>query len=119
MLGRYRVSVDALRTPYVRPQENGARAEVRWAELGADGAGLRIEGAEPYWLGVRRWSTEQLDAAEHRSDLRPSPDAVWLHLDHRQHGLGSQSCGPGVLPAHQLVVEPAEFTFTFLATKGR
>ena len=32
-IGRWR-PVDALQTPYVRPQENGARADVRWAELG-------------------------------------------------------------------------------------
>ena len=37
------LSVDAMQTPYVRPQENGARADVRWAELraGRPGCGSR------------------------------------------------------------------------------
>ena len=32
-VGRFAASVDELQTPYVRPQENGARTEVRWATL--------------------------------------------------------------------------------------
>ncbi|MEU4929054.1 glycoside hydrolase family 2 TIM barrel-domain containing protein [Streptomyces yokosukanensis] len=115
-IGRWRSTVDELQTPYVRPQENGARGDVRWAELG----GLRVEGDPAFWLTARRWTTEQLDAATHRSDLVPGPAsgsgsaaAVWVNLDHGQHGIGSQSCGPGPLPRYRLRVEPAEFSFVF------
>ncbi|MFF9622895.1 glycoside hydrolase family 2 TIM barrel-domain containing protein [Streptomyces griseosporeus] len=108
MTGRWRSTVDALQTPYVRPQENGARAGVRWAELG----GLRVEGDPEFWLTARRWTTEQLDAARHLTDLTPG-DAVWVNLDHGQHGIGSQSCGPGPLPRYVLRAEPAEFSFVF------
>ncbi|WP_433544021.1 glycoside hydrolase family 2 TIM barrel-domain containing protein (plasmid) [Streptomyces sp. CA-294286] len=112
MLGRWRAEVDDLQTPYVFPQENGARPDVRWAQLSGPEAGLRIEGGNPFWFTARRWTTEQLDAATHRTDLEPG-DTVWVNLDHRQHGIGSQSCGPGVLPQYQLHAEPTEFTFTF------
>ncbi|MFH8932806.1 glycoside hydrolase family 2 TIM barrel-domain containing protein [Streptomyces griseosporeus] len=111
MTGRWRSTVDALQTPYVRPQENGARAGVRWAELG----GLRVEGDPEFWLTARRWTTEQLDAARHLTDLAPG-DAVWVNLDHGQHGIGSQSCGPGPLPGYFLRAEPAEFSFVFTET---
>ncbi|GGU86663.1 beta-galactosidase [Streptomyces filipinensis] len=107
-VGRWQSTVDDLQTPYVRPQENGARADVRWAELG----GLRIEGAPEFFLTARRWTTEQLDAATHRTDLVPG-DTVWVNLDHAQHGLGSQSCGPGPLPPYHLRAEPAAFSFVF------
>lgn len=40
LLGLWHADVAALQTPYVRPQENGARADVRWAEVG----GLRVTG---------------------------------------------------------------------------
>ncbi|MBO0517320.1 hypothetical protein, partial [Streptomyces beijiangensis] len=40
-------------------------------------------------------------------------DTVWVNLDHAQQGIGSQSCGPGALPQHQLSAAPAEFSFTF------
>ncbi|MGW4734486.1 glycoside hydrolase family 2 TIM barrel-domain containing protein [Streptomyces shenzhenensis] len=106
--GRWESTVDDLQTPYVRPQENGARADVRWAELG----GLRVEGDPEFWFTARRWTTEQLDAAAHLSDLAPG-DTVWVNLDHGQHGIGSQSCGPGPLPRYHLRAEPAEFSFVF------
>ncbi|BFO16642.1 hypothetical protein SHKM778_30300 [Streptomyces sp. KM77-8] len=92
----------------MRPQENGARANVRWAEV----AGLRFEGEPEFWFTVRPWTTEQLDAARHLTDLVPG-DTLWVHLDHRLHGIGSQSCGPGPLPRYWLWPEPAEFSFVF------
>ncbi|MEU3981004.1 glycoside hydrolase family 2 TIM barrel-domain containing protein [Streptomyces sp. NPDC026672] len=109
-LGRWESTVDALQTPYVRPQENGARADVRWAELG----GLRIDGDPEFWFTARRWTSERLDAAAHRTDLVPG-DTVWVNLDHGQHGIGSQSCGPGPLPRYHLRAEPAAFAFLFTA----
>ncbi|GKQ37092.1 glycoside hydrolase family 2 TIM barrel-domain containing protein [Streptomyces sp. A012304] len=107
-VGRWHSTVDDLQTPYVRPQENGARADVRWAEIG----GLRIEGDPEFWFSARRWTNEQLDAARHRTDLVPG-GTVWVNLDHGQHGIGSQSCGPGPLPRYFLDVAPAEFSFVF------
>ncbi|GAA2328132.1 DUF4981 domain-containing protein [Streptomyces kunmingensis] len=107
-VGLWHSDVDALQTPYVRPQENGARADVRWAETG----GLRIDGEPDFSLTARRWTSEQLDAAEHLTDLTPT-GTVWLNLDHAQQGIGSQSCGPGVLPQYRLTPGPAEFSFTF------
>ncbi|MFD7857854.1 glycoside hydrolase family 2 TIM barrel-domain containing protein [Streptomyces microflavus] len=111
-VSRWRSTVDGLQTPYVRPQENGARADVRWVELG----GLRIEGDPAFWFTARRWSTEQLDVARHRTDLAPG-ETVWVNLDHRQHGIGSQSCGPGPLPQYCLKAEPARFSFVFRAAE--
>ncbi|MEU9048806.1 glycoside hydrolase family 2 TIM barrel-domain containing protein [Streptomyces sp. NPDC048384] len=112
MLGQWLPSIDALHTPYVRPQENGARADVRWAELG----GLRIEGDPEFWFSARRWTNEQLDAARHLTDLTPG-DTLWINLDHDQHGIGSQSCGPGPLPQYFLKAEPTEFSFVFSTTE--
>ncbi|MFD7433158.1 glycoside hydrolase family 2 TIM barrel-domain containing protein [Streptomyces sp. NPDC059861] len=111
MLGRWHSTVDALQTPYVRPQENGARADVRWAELG----GLRIEGDPEFWFTARRWTTEQLDAATHLTDLTPG-GTVWVNLDHGQMGIGSQSCGPGALPRYHLHAGPGTFAFVFTET---
>ncbi|MFD5573919.1 glycoside hydrolase family 2 TIM barrel-domain containing protein [Streptomyces cadmiisoli] len=110
-VGRWHSRVDDLQTPYVRPQENGARADVRWAELG----GLRVEGDPEFWFTARRWTSEQLDAADHLTDLIPG-GTVWVNLDHGQMGIGSQSCGPGVLPRYQLRARPAAFSFVFSET---
>ncbi len=117
--GRYAMTVVAMQSPYVRPQENGARADVRWAELRADDAALRIEaGPLPFWLTARRWTSEQLDAAEHTTDLVPG-DTVWINLDHAQHGIGTQSCGPAPLPQYHLTAAPAGFGFAFREVEPR
>ncbi|GIH06556.1 beta-galactosidase [Rhizocola hellebori] len=101
-MGLHRMSVDQMQTPYVFPQENGARIDVRWASLtDSGGNGLRIEGDTPFLFTARRWTTEQLDAARHTSELVPS-DRIWVNVDAAQHGLGSGSCGPVALPAYVL-----------------
>ncbi|MFD3531162.1 glycoside hydrolase family 2 TIM barrel-domain containing protein [Streptomyces sp. NPDC058664] len=111
-LGRWESTVDGLRTPYVRPQENGARIDTRWLELGDGSTGVRVGGEPAFWFTARRWTSEELDAAAHRPDLVPG-DTLWLNLDHAQHGIGSQSCGPGVLPEYRLDAAPAAFSLTF------
>jgi beta-galactosidase len=109
LVGRYSSTVEDLQTPYVFPQENGNRADVRWATLtNSEGVGLRITGHPVFDLTVRGWTTEDLDAARHTSDLRPR-DRIWVNLDLAQNGIGTASCGPGVLPQYRL--EPAPVTF--------
>ncbi|WP_240929335.1 glycoside hydrolase family 2 TIM barrel-domain containing protein [Streptomyces coryli] len=112
-VGLFTATVAELQTPYVVPQENGHRAELRWAELtGADApCGLRIEGEPHFGLTARRWTSADLDAARHPTDL-VERDALYVNLDHAQHGLGSASCGPGPLAEHRLT--PAESTFTLV-----
>jgi beta-galactosidase len=113
-IGRYQASIEELQTPYVVPQENGNRAEVRLAEIRSpDGAGLRIEGHPTFDLTARRWTDEDIDAARHITDLHPHPDHVFVHLDLAQNGLGTAACGPGVLPQHRLLATRAEFTVRF------
>jgi beta-galactosidase len=107
-VGRYRLTVEEMQTPYVYPQENGNRMDVRWATLtDPSGAGIRVEGDPMFDLTVRRWTTEDLDAAQHTVDLHPR-DRVYVNLDVAHHGIGSASCGPGVLAQHRL--GPAPFT---------
>ncbi len=108
-VGLFAATVAELQTPYVVPQENGHRAEVRWAELAGPPGRLRIEGAPRFGLTARRWTSEDLTAARHPTDL-VERDRVYVNLDLAHNGLGSASCGPGPLPEHLL--PPAESTFT-------
>ncbi|MFD9303420.1 hypothetical protein ACFWCB_12330 [Streptomyces sp. NPDC060048] len=63
-VGRFHATVEELQTHYVRPQENGNRADLRWVTC-TDGAGngLRVVGEEPFRFAARRWTDQQLDAA--------------------------------------------------------
>jgi beta-galactosidase len=92
---------------------------VRWAELtDADGNGVRVEGAPYFQLTARRWTTEELERARHRSDLTPG-DKVYVNLDLAQNGLGSASCGPAATTQHTLEVAARTFTLTFRKFGGQ
>jgi beta-galactosidase len=116
-IGRFAASVDEMQTPYAFPQENGNRRLVRWAELRGPDGGLRVEGAPTFELTVRRWTTEDLDAARHPTDLTPR-DEVYVNLDLGQNGLGTASCGPGVLPQYELAAAPASWTLRLVPLTG-
>ena len=105
-VGRFSASVAELQTPYLMPQENGSRTEVRWATLGGR---LRIEGRPHFELTVRPWTSEAVAAARHPTDLVADDDWLYVNADLAHQGLGSASCGPGVLPQYRL--NPALSTF--------
>ena len=108
-VGRFEATVDELQTPYLMPQENGCRDGVRWATItDAAGDGLRLAGRPHFELTARRWTSEALDAARHPTDLVAS-DRIWVNADLAQHGLGSASCGPAVLPGARLEAVPRTF----------
>jgi beta-galactosidase len=118
-VGRFTTTVDDWQTPTVMPQENGNRSAVRWACLtGAETPGLRIDGRPHVELTVRRWTSEDLDAARHQADLTPR-DRVYVNVDLAQHGVGTGACGPAVLPPYRLAAAPARYAFALCATTSR
>jgi evolved beta-galactosidase subunit alpha len=109
-LGRYRASLAELETPYVVPQENGHRSDVRWCQVSDGHRGILVTGAPLFGFSAHAWSTQALAKALHQDELVAEP-RTWLHLDHRQYGLGSAACGPG--PLEQYVLTSAPFRFAF------
>jgi beta-galactosidase len=114
-VGRFTAPVGELSTPYVRPQENGNRMEVRSLTLTGDaGQALTVTGDPPFDFAVRRWSPELLTAARHPPDLIPD-GRTHLHLDAAHHGIGSASCGPPLPPGHSLAAHAVSYTLRFSA----
>lgn len=107
-MGRYTKSIDDMQTPYVFPQENGARSDVKWAEIKGQNGGVRIEGDDTFVLTTRRWTSKELHEAKHTVDLVEGEN-VWVNIDHKMGGIGTGSCGPGVLPQYQIRAEPMRF----------
>ncbi|RYG45950.1 beta-galactosidase, partial [bacterium] len=111
LMGRWRKTVDELHTSYVFPQENGNRTEVQWVRFtNARGWGLQVLGEPSFDFSVHRYTIEDLDAARHTFDL-PRRDSLTVTLDHRHHGIGSNSCGPGPLEDHCLKAQPFRWYF--------
>ena len=110
-VGRYTSTIDDFQVPYLFPQENGARGDVRWAELSGTAGKLRLSGEPHLALTVRRWTTAELAAAGHLEDLVPG-DRVWVTLDALQHGLGSPTSGAPILPPYDLQPRAHRFRFS-------
>ena len=101
-VGVYRGTVEEQHVAYVRPQENGNKTDVRWAALtGEQGAGLLVVGMPLLQVSAHHYSAMDLAQASHTHQLTRRDD-ITLNLDLAQSGLGSESCGPGVLPHYRL-----------------
>jgi beta-galactosidase len=108
--GIYASHVTNLHTPYVRPQLNGNRSDVRWLELtDAQGVGLKITGTEPFDFTAHDYAEEDLEQAAHDWELRRR-DFVELSLDHRQLGVGGDNAwGADVLEKYWVKPESMRF----------
>ncbi|WP_426445694.1 glycoside hydrolase family 2 TIM barrel-domain containing protein [Paenibacillus sp. S-38] len=92
-LGVYAGSAAEQFVPYIKPQENGNKADVRWAAVtDPTGAGLLIAGMPLVDVTVHGVAPEVLTAAKHREDL-VAADRTFVYIDSTQSGLGNHSCG--------------------------
>lgn len=111
-VGMYESAPDREYVPYARPQEHGNHTHVRLLEIGR----LRVESENAFECNVSPFSTAALDRAEHTDELT-SDGKTHLRLDYKVSGIGSNSCGPELLPkyrlsekdiAFQLVISPGQ-----------
>jgi beta-galactosidase len=110
LVGVYSSTVDEQFVPYLVPEENGNKTEVRWVSLtGQDGMGLLAIGAPWFEFNALHYTTQDLDQARHPYELTRL-DEVVLHLDYAQSGLGSAACGPGRLEKYQVKAEAMHFS---------
>jgi beta-galactosidase len=110
-LGLWGSTVAELYVPYVRPQENGGRADVRWLELSdGNGRGLRIGFDRPRQVSATHFRASDLAAAKHDVELTPRPETI-VCLDAAHRGLGTASCGPDTLPEY--LVRPGVYEWSW------
>ncbi|HUW12982.1 MAG TPA: glycoside hydrolase family 2 TIM barrel-domain containing protein [Anaerolineae bacterium] len=108
-VGVYSGTVDEQYVPYIVPQENGNKTEVRWVALtNQDGVGLLASGDRWLEVSAHHYITEDLTRATHTYELERREE-ITLNLDYAQSGLGSASCGPGRLEKHQLKPEEVRY----------
>lgn len=90
-LGRFEATADQLFTDYIRPQETGSHAACREAAVTGPAGGVAITGRPEFSLQVLPYTLEDLCAARHSDELTRA-DVTEVHIDYRQHGIGSESC---------------------------
>jgi beta-galactosidase len=92
-VGLYNQSVKERFYPYIRPQENGNKTDIRWFELrNKDGKGIRIESDSLLSMSALHFFDSDLDDGDtkdqrHSGDLHPRRQTQ-LHIDKVQMGLG-------------------------------
>jgi beta-galactosidase len=104
--------------PYIRPQENGGHADVRWLELrDAAGHGVRITCDLPRQVSVAHVPAAALDVATHDVEVQPVPEAI-VHLDAAHRGVGTASCGPDTLERYKLRPGTHRWSWTLEPIEG-
>lgn len=114
-LGIYNSTATDLFTPYLVPQENGARSDARWLALAFKNnkkSALKIEADAPFVFSALHYDASDLDKASRPAFLKSRNETV-LNLDAKILGLGNASCGPIPLKQYLLPVETYEFSFMF------
>ena len=117
LMGVWSAEPDEL--PYLVPQEFGLRTGCRWLEIidPARGEAVRIDALQPRTLSF--------SATHHRAaDLFGAPtqrevrrrEGLVVCLDAAHRGLGTASCGPGVLPRYRIPAGRHQFSYRLSIT---
>jgi beta-galactosidase/beta-glucuronidase len=119
----YRVDLHAGRVadqyvPYLRPQDNGNKTDVRWISLcNEEGLGLAVFAAPLLNVSAHHFTAEDLIRARHANELRIRDD-IFLNLDHMQAGLGTGSCGPDTLFKYRIKPERTHYRLRMKPVAG-
>ncbi len=119
LIGLYEQSVDEQFYPYIRPQENGLKTDVRfWRQMNAAGNGVEIRSVRPFCASALFYDRESLDEglAKHQmhSQEVDKSDAVWLSIDGQHYGLGCINSW-GALPLEEYRLPASEdYNFSFI-----
>jgi beta-galactosidase len=121
-VGRYQTTVADMHVPYIRPQENGHRTDVRWLALSRpDGSGLLVVADSLMEFNASNNTVEDFDAGpnkdknlRHANDIKPR-DLVELHIDYRMIGVAGDDSW-GAMPHEPYLVRPSAEGHTYSYT---
>ncbi|MGN6553931.1 MAG: glycoside hydrolase family 2 TIM barrel-domain containing protein [Verrucomicrobiota bacterium] len=104
-VGIYNSTVGEWITPYVRPQENANRTDVRWIHFAAaNGTGLQMKACDqPFGVSAWPYSAADLAGAAHDFQL-PRRDFITVNVDAWQMGVGGDNAWG--MPVHREYRQP-------------
>ncbi|MEJ2544869.1 MAG: beta-galactosidase small subunit, partial [Calditrichaceae bacterium] len=118
-VGRYKSAVTELYVPYIRPQENGHRTDVRWMALTQDdGSGLLVVADSLIEFNALNNPIEDFDAGpdkdknlQHSNDINPKK-LVEVHIDYRQIGVAGDDSWGG-WPHEPYLIRPSAMGYRY------
>ena len=116
-IGVYQTTPERMFHYYVAPQSTGNRTDVRWAKLAnTSGEGLFVESNRAFQFSMIPFSDVLLEKVRHINELERD-GLLTVHLDAEQAGVGTATCGPGVLPQYLVPLKKQSFEFTLYPVK--
>jgi len=109
-VGLYESKVNDLYFYFVVPGESGNRSDVRYATLtDNNGTGLYLEGNLPFNFSAYQYEDSAIVKARHINELKKA-GFYTVNMDYAQNGLGTATCGPGVLDKYKVHGQPVDYT---------
>jgi beta-galactosidase len=114
-VGLYESTVKDLFTPYVRPQENGYRTDVRWMTLDNGKTGIRFTGDPLICFSALPYTYDDMkgfkQCCKHLNDLQEK-GFVDLNIDYKQMGVGGDDSW-GARTHKEYTLPAVEYTYSF------
>lgn len=122
LVGLYKAKVEDLYVPYIRPQENGYKTDVRWVTFtNSDGKGIKIEGPQLLSFSAHHQYNDDFDAGmtkkqRHTTDIKKR-DLVNINIDYGQTGVGGDNSWSLNAWAHKKYrIQPENLKYTYIIT---
>lgn len=113
VLGIYEGLVEDMSEHYEKPQDSANRTDTRWFSLkNTLGQGLFFGGLDTFSFSAHYYDAKQMEYTKHKYQLERD-GSIYLNIDYRQSGVGTNSCGPIPLDDYLLFTNPNSFKFTF------
>jgi beta-galactosidase len=110
-VGIYSGSVADQYVPYLIPQENGNKTDVRWTTLqNSQGIGLKISSSEAFNFSAQNVQSDNLSRAWYPFQLKPF-DGVTLNVDYALSGVGCTAIS--VLNKYRVMPSEKQFELVF------
>lgn len=119
----YSLPLEQFMEPYVYPQENGNRTDVRWMYLKDRNKdqGLMVVADSLLSMSARPYTDQNIEAAKHQNKLKDAGYLV-LNIDLVQMGIGGNDSWSDVsqpLPQYQIPSKPYKYSFYMLPAKAK
>ncbi|ADO76541.1 glycoside hydrolase family 2 TIM barrel-domain containing protein [Halanaerobium praevalens] len=101
LIDLYEKKLEELYTPYPYPQTNGNRSDLSWLEISNKSKKIKFSSENNFNFSAHQYKESDFEKSKHLNDLK-ARDKIFLKLDYKQNGLGSNSCGPQQLSKHRL-----------------
>lgn len=103
-MGWYNTTVSDEYVPYIRPQEHGNHTNVKRITVKEGENALTVRAAAQFEFSASHFTAADLENAAHSFELMPRKETA-LRIDYKVSGIGSNSCGPELLPKYQFKEE--------------